>query len=174
MKVTGFIQISALNLGQHLLDLGSGEGSSNKQTLPRLVWYKESMKFSPVAAILLLACSDAYGPTVPSDQPFSAAYRQQVTFSSGLRVTFVELLEESRCPMNVVCPWEGNARIRLDVIRASDAASVILNTHGSEAYPRQAVALGYRFSLVELSPYPATAGQANPALYVARLTVSPA
>jgi len=131
------------------------------------------MKFALVAALVLaLSCSGSDSPTDPSDQPFNAPYGQVVPLSSDLRVTFAELLEESRCPSSVQCPWEGNARIRLEVSRGSQTASVILNTHGSTGYPREAEALGYRFSLEELVPYPAIPGQPNPAQYIARLTIS--
>jgi hypothetical protein len=39
---------------------------------------------------------------------------QEVRLREGLlRLTFVQVMEDSRCPVDVTCVWEGNARIRV-------------------------------------------------------------
>lgn len=109
-----------------------------------------------VLAFLVLACNSA--PTAPSNSipasgatvvlPFGAS--KQV--DSDLRISFAQLVGDSRCPQSVVCVWEGNGAIRLDVTTGGSTHSVTLNTAGGNAYPREASAGGYTFALVELVP----------------------
>ncbi|MBN2263032.1 MAG: hypothetical protein JW735_08970, partial [Prolixibacteraceae bacterium] len=46
--------------------------------------------------------------------------------------SFDELMEDSRCPMNANCVWEGNAKIRLSLKSSDDQEhSIELNTNSN-------------------------------------------
>ena len=78
---------------------------------------------------------------------------------SAVRVRFAAVVEDSRCPSNAVCAWQGNAGVRLELSGAGESRSLQLNT----ALEPQIVEYGgMRFRLVGLTPYP-VAGQPAPA-----------
>jgi hypothetical protein len=66
-------------------------------------------------------------------------------------IAFISVVEDSRCPIDVRCVWEGNARIVTRLSKAkNNRASIELNT--SSRFPREGVFLGYRIELVKLDP----------------------
>jgi len=75
---------------------------------------------------------------------------------------FVEKTEDSRCPANVVCIWEGQVKILLEFARGSQAPAsfemVGFVGPGGKADAGEArvthEAFGLRFTLVRLDPYP--------------------
>ena len=113
-----------------------------------------------VFALLVLACNSS--PTDPAQgaQLHDATITLQVGNSKqvnpDLRVSFADVLEDSRCPASVVCVWQGNAAIRLDVATSLGTQSVTLNTAGGTTFPREASAAGYTFMLMDLGPSPQT------------------
>ena len=129
-----------------------------------------------VLALLVLACnSSPTDPTRPLDirdesvtLPFGDARR----VNDDLVISFAELVEDSRCPTSVVCVWEGNGKIRLDVTTRRGSRSITLNTHGGTEFPRDANAFGYRFTLVELQPERVTPDPVPAQQYRARLRVT--
>jgi hypothetical protein len=108
-----------------------------------------------VFALLVLACNSS-----PTDPGSSASARATIVLQFGnsnqvnsdLRVSFAQVVEDSRCPASVVCVWQGNGAIRLDITTARGAQSATLNTAGGTGFPREASLAGYTFTLVELDP----------------------
>jgi hypothetical protein len=87
---------------------------------------------------LFAACASA--PAAPTRPPVSAgeefflAMGESVGVNGGdFTVEFSRVLEDSRCPMNARCVWEGNARIALEVREAARRQVIELNT--SERFP---------------------------------------
>jgi hypothetical protein len=71
---------------------------------------------------------------------------------SKLTIKFIEVVEDSRCPIGVDCFWAGNAKIRVSVAKGKAAPRVIELNTGME--PQTALAYGYELKLTELDPYP--------------------
>ena len=76
-------------------------------------------------------------------------------------LTFAEKLEDSRCPTNVTCVWEGQAKIVLTFARSGQAPVSFEMTGfvGPNGAPQDGPALtqdafGLRFTLLRLDPYP--------------------
>jgi len=67
-------------------------------------------------------------------------------------VTFDSLLSDSRCPINVMCFWEGNAEVLIMFSNNEYVYRFKLNTHRGFEYEK--VLYGYKISLVDLLPYP--------------------
>ena len=102
---------------------------------------------------------------------FRLRARHQVTLKGeSLRIKFVEVKEDSRCPADVKCIWAGNAAVRLDVsIRGRGSKSLTLNTTGN--LPPLDYR-GYKIRLVELSPYPRSDRKIAVVDYVVTLLVN--
>ena len=111
-----------------------------------------------VFALVVLACSSPTDPNNSSvrDETFVLRYGNTQQLGNDLRVSFVEVVEDSRCPASVQCAWQGNGGIRLDVAASGRTQSIKLNTVGGATFPREATAEGYTFTLVELDPQRAT------------------
>lgn len=105
------------------------------------------------------------------DEEFTIKVGQQVTIKdTKLKLTFVAVPEDSRCPTSVVCAWAGNGKVNLELKKATKKASTVsLNTL---LEPKGVEYKGFQIRLIRLSPYPVTAGSINPADYEATLVVT--
>jgi len=105
---------------------------------------------------------------------FRLRARQQVTLKGEtLRIKFVEVKEDSRCPADVKCVWAGNAAVQLDVsIRGRGSKSLTLNTNSSSSLVDENLYRGYRVKLVELTPYPRSNRKIAAGDYVVTLLVN--
>ena len=48
-------------------------------------------------------------------QDLKVVINKEVTGKAGIKVAFVELVEDARCPADVQCVWAGNAKIKIRV-----------------------------------------------------------
>ena len=106
----------------------------------------------------------------PEDFPQTVELQPRASqkLSSGLTIRFTSVLEDSRCPTDVQCAWEGNAEILLE-LSGGDQETVHLNT-GSQ-FPGTEVYNGYTITLQELKPYPVQGTSIAESDYTAVLSV---
>ena len=129
-----------------------------------------------VLALLLLACNSS--PTDPSsslairDATIVLPFGSSSQVNSDLRVSFAQVVEDSRCPASVVCVWQGNGAIRLDITTGHGAQSITLNTAAGTGFPHDASAAGYTFTLVELAPQRQTPDRIEAQQYRATIRVT--
>lgn len=91
--------------------------------------------------------------------------------SEGIVAKFEGVTEDSRCPADVVCVWQGQATIAMSVqVDGGDAQDLML-TVGDEQYPSAMVG-EYSVRVVQLRPYPVSSGQIGPGDYTAELVIS--
>lgn len=94
-----------------------------------------------------------------------------------LRVGFQEVLSDSRCPMNVVCVWEGRAEIRLWLIPSkADTVFITSSIFGyvdkTDTLRHTAVdTAGFQITLIQLDPYPVAGVDVQKEAYVALLEI---
>lgn len=102
--------------------------------------------------LLMLTCASST-PTTPLGDAFTLTPGNSVTVD-GVQITFVGVGQDSRCPPDVQCIWEGDAEVRLRV----GTEEVTLHTHGGTQYPNSATVGGRTITLRDLtrSPYTAT------------------
>ena len=138
-----------------------------------------------ITCFLLLACcgaTDAVVAVVPSSgaarvvrlgREFKLSPGQQVSVKgTKLRITFMNVKEDSRCPSDVNCVWAGNAALRVWVTNGRGGKTVALNTNKSPTFGDEAQYQGFKIRLVTLSPYPRTDRKIAPRDYTATLLVS--
>ena len=90
--------------------------------------------------------------------------------ASGARITFKQVGEDSRCPVDVQCVWAGDAKIALTISRsgAPDDAKVISLTP-----PNNETTSGdLRIRFIGLAPVPRQSDSGKPRAYVAQLVVT--
>ena len=67
-------------------------------------------------------------------------------------ITFDSLLSDSRCPLNVVCVWEGNAEVSFVLYSEGEEAEFTLNTYSG--FTNDTTIFAYDISLIDVFPYP--------------------
>ena len=108
------------------------------------------------------------------DSPFELHIGQEAVFGDeGLKITFVDVSEDSRCPAATNCVVSGLAKIRVDVVageRPLGMHEFVLDQH---AVGGKAQGIGqYVFSMRELNPYPGTAAAPYAAIFVVSKVVA--
>ncbi len=101
-----------------------------------------------------------------ADTTFALRVGQEVRVDvQALRIAFLAVDNDSRCPSDVVCVWEGNAAVRIGV--TSGTGPTVLHVLNTTLDPR-AVSLGtWLLTLVRLDPYPVSTSRIPVAKYVA-------
>ena len=78
----------------------------------------------------------------------------RVDSASSLRITFNELLEDSRCPIDANCIWSGVGIIGINVTQGTSISEITLSTIDFEEHSPEVIKAGIRYKLVDLTPYP--------------------
>lgn len=92
------------------------------------------------------------GPIVPLNERFTLAPGEAGRVDgAGLRLQFVEVTGDSRCPADAVCIQGGDALVH---VRVADGGIAAYELHTGDA-SRAAVTHGqFRIELVQLQPFP--------------------
>jgi hypothetical protein len=100
---------------------------------------------------------------------------QQVTLKGArLRIRFVTVENDSRCPSDVTCVWAGNAAVRLQLSNGRSSRTVTLNTSSNASFAREVEYQGYKVTLVDLNPHPRSDRKIAARDYITTLRVSKA
>ncbi len=111
--------------------------------------------------------------TVRLGREFKLKAGRQVTVrGTKLRIRFVTVENDSRCPSDVKCVWAGNAAVQLQLGTGSGSKTVTLNTSKSTSFAGETEYRGYKVKLVDLSPYPRSDRNISRRDYTATLLVS--
>ena len=135
-------------------------------------------RFSPrvgllvIAAVLSAACFRS--PTQPTDVPLGQAFDlragSSVVVSGGLKVTFDRVVADSRCPMDAICIWAGEAVLALKLALGTDTP-VEREVKVDSTSPELSFS-AYRIKAVALAPYPRSGFKPEPKDFVVTLTIT--
>lgn len=90
----------------------------------------------------------------------------------NLRIEFLEISEDSRCPRNVVCVWEGRVIAVIEVLKGETSRDVELVEPGLTDTPAKTQFEEYEFAF-RILPYPEDAEEPiSPEDYRLMLTVN--
>lgn len=78
----------------------------------------------------------------------------------GVAVTFVRLVEDSRCPIGVTCVWEGDAVVLIRIDTDGESTEEVLHT---TLDPRTATVGALVVELLDVLPHPVDGILADPA-----------
>lgn len=89
--------------------------------------------------------TDPVPPTSQASQSLKLAIGDHATLADGSRLTYVQLINDSRCPPNVQCVWAGNAEIQIRWAPAS-------GSNGRE-FSLNTSSMGNKPTFVDVGPY---------------------
>ena len=94
------------------------------------------------------------GPTVPLNERFTLSPGEVAAIEDAdLRLQFVRVTGDSRCPGDAICIQGGDATVQV-LATGDDGDSSLLGLHTGDSSQASAVYQGVRITLVELQPYP--------------------
>ncbi len=128
------------------------------------------MKKTFLALILTLVCGTALQLSAQPNQQITVLINRQNTIvNKKLTIRFLSLVEDSRCPTDTNCIWEGNAKIKIKVSNSKGVSKIFEINTNTQA---QTVSFaGYEIKLTDLNPRPATNIRINRNGYTATFTV---
>lgn len=147
-----------------------------RSSIHRVKW------FIVVVVVLLGAQGSAYGVTRHAGATQAARVGREFRVRAGrtvtlagesLRLRFVRVTTDSRCPEGVDCVWAGNAEVLIEVGAKNRRVSktLRLNTNASPERPAEDKYRTYTVKLVELKPYPRANRKIRQGDYTATLLV---
>src|SRR5258708_35915488 len=111
-----------------------------------------------LCGFLMTACDRAnpVTPTAPLDQQFVLGPGQLTSMAGrAMRVQFVEVISDSRCPLNALCIVAGDASIAMLVV--DEQGSSRYELHTGDPSRKSTTHRDLRIELLELEPFPNTA-----------------
>ena len=124
--------------------------------------------------ILILSGQVANGRSHPNavspNQEFTLRPGKKVALrGTKLKIRFVSVLEDSRCPKGVQCVWQGNAKASLELSGINRKPLIMRLNTGID--PKEQQYSGYTVRLVKLTPEPKNGEKINAREYEATLVV---
>jgi hypothetical protein len=108
---------------------------------------------SLLLAIVFWSCTAAGDIAASLGQEFYLpAGKAAVIESEGLKLEFVDVLVDSRCPTGVQCPWAGEATVRMLINFKGALAEMVLTQEDGNALNKEYF-LQYKINY-RLEPYP--------------------
>lgn len=109
-------------------------------------------------------------PQPSADSAFLLNYREAAAVANGnVRVTFADLLDDSRCPADVTCAWAGEVGVAIEMQvdgqppelielgGMTDNRGFVEPAAAGRTPTNVATVAGYEIELLSVTPYPATA-----------------
>ena len=136
------------------------------------------IRTTPMAvALLLLGCGFSTGQEVEPEGTLSAAieidlpFAEVVSANANLTLVLTAVSEDSRCPTDVECLWEGNAAVHVSIsTHEGSPTPLTLNT---ALEPRISEWNAVQVTLLGLTPTPRSDRTIELEQYVARVRLEP-
>lgn len=124
--------------------------------------------FLAIISILLISCTD---DSIVESNDFSLENEFQINkeynlFNKSLIFSITEI-NDSRCPSDVICVWQGMASVTIEV-KSTENGLVVLNTYNNSLDSLK----GYSFELKNVSPFPVSNQIVKEEEYKVRLKIT--
>lgn len=124
-----------------------------------------------VAALNAAACfGSPTGPDAVVGTPFELKVGALSELPNGARLKFEHVTADSRCPMDALCVWIGDATVVV-TLHPSQGAAESRELHTQPAGSQISYS-GYTIKLTALAPYPRSSQQIQPGDYIATFVVT--
>lgn len=123
----------------------------------------------------LINCSES--TTQPGSNTFSLGdtlsihYKEMLMNNeNNIRISFENLISDSRCPIDLRCYWEGDAEIELKFRKDSNTELFTLHTAGVY-FNSDTLLMGSYIKLIDVLPYPHSEIQYEPEDYIIKVII---
>ena len=100
--------------------------------------------------IILFSFNSCEKETVPLNRSFELKYGvKKIIYDTNIEIK-IDSVSDNRCPIDVVCVWEGNAIVSFILTEGNNDIKFKLNTHSN--YRRDTLINHYRIRLTGLNP----------------------
>lgn len=120
---------------------------------------KSFISFLLIGVLLVtIGCTKNDEDLIQLDEQFTLAYQTDYALdNSNLHFQFVEVVEDSRCPLILFCHWAGQVIAKIRVIDDGDMVSefelpAVGENNNNEEFT--ATYDNYRITLIKVTPYP--------------------
>ena len=127
-----------------------------------------------IAVLCLTFQPDAFGfpPVANLDSPFDLKVGETADINSDFQITLLNVLDDSRCPSDVTCIWEGTVSAEVNIVKDGENRGKYVIPFGLiDSAALQSID-GFFIMLYDVKPYPISTNQITPSEYVATLIVS--
>ena len=120
------------------------------------LFFSGCQKDEAIIPVEELAIAQTVSDVVAMGEKFVLTHNTSVMVApEGFTITFADVEEDSRCPTETNCAWEGRAVVKLYVQGADKSYEVILETPNSmDEFGQLANLFERSIRLVDLAPYP--------------------
>lgn len=94
--------------------------------------------------------------------------KQKTAKMSRLKIKFIEVTEDSRCPTGVDCIWAGNAKVKVQIIGSHRSQVFEFNTNLG---PKGDVFDGWAITIDNLTPHPHADKPVDKKLYKVKFAI---
>ncbi len=124
-----------------------------------------------IALILIFACGSVLQAKGRTTEQFKLQVNGQKTITKDkLKIKFISVVEDSRCPEDTNCVWAGNAKVQIKISKRGGASKTFeLNTN---LEPQIITFEGYEIKVIDLTPQPRTNIRINRNGYTATFSIS--
>jgi len=91
-------------------------------------------------------------------------------YEKNISIKLDSVTEDSRCPYNVECLWEGNATAKFKFFQQKTLSVFFLNTSGG--FVRDTIISGYKIQFIYLKPYPVFPNPIHQTDYMAGIKIT--
>lgn len=128
-----------------------------------------------IILFILFSC-DEEGRKISLDETFVLQYGEtkMLDGQDHFSVSFIDLLEDSRCPANAICVWQGQARVKIEINENFEILSKELTSGTLKDNQSQKINIGhYTIELLKVIPYPEKADyQSDKSDYAIQLVIT--
>ena len=120
----------------------------------------------------VLANAETHGPNVVLNQ-FQLGPNQTASEPNNIDVKFLNVTDDSRCPSDVTCIWQGKSTITVNVVKSGQNVGNFSLTSGlGDKNATVQIFDGYFLQLTKIEPYPKSGTKILLSDYVATLELS--
>lgn len=107
-----------------------------------------------LGAVFFTSCDEEETLGFEFGKVFILSYGEEAVQEGGnLKVKFADVIEDSRCPKDVVCIWQGQAKVRLTLSGTVNESIELISQSGDSALAKDTVN-NLVFTLLDVTPYP--------------------
>lgn len=107
--------------------------------------------FIVIMTLIWMSTTSADPGNVLINKEFSLGIGQTASIEKEkLFINFKAVLEDSRCPVNVVCVWAGNGKVEFEILDIDGQNKTL--TLNTEDEPRATTLKGHKLKLISLNP----------------------